>query len=94
MKDKKVKKKTNPTAKKTNTVRKSAKAAKGKARTSPKKAKVKIKKIVQAEQKEQTINLRGSHKGTFNTHDLMHAPVEKTIRMLEKIIAGERLFTM
>jgi len=33
-------------------------------------------------------------KGTFNTHDLMHSPVEKTIRMLEKIISGERLFTM
>jgi hypothetical protein len=31
---------------------------------------------------------------TFNTCDLMNAPVEKTIKMLEKIIAGERLFTM
>ncbi len=31
---------------------------------------------------------------TFNTGDLMHAPVEKTIKMLEKIISGERLFTM
>jgi hypothetical protein len=31
---------------------------------------------------------------TFNTCDLMSAPVEKTIRMLEKIISGERLFTM
>jgi len=35
-----------------------------------------------------------SYKGTFNTHDIMHAPVEKTIKMLEKIISGERLFTM
>ncbi len=33
-------------------------------------------------------------KTTFNTNDLMHAPVEKTIRMLEKIINGERFFTM
>ncbi len=33
-------------------------------------------------------------RGTFNTHDLMHAPVEKTLKMLEKIIAGERYFTM
>ena len=31
---------------------------------------------------------------TFNTTDLMHAPVEKTIRILEKIIKGERFFTM
>ena len=31
---------------------------------------------------------------TFNSTDLMHAPVEKTVRMLEKIIKGERFFTM
>jgi len=31
---------------------------------------------------------------TFNTCDLMSSPVEKAIKMLEKIIAGERLFTM
>ncbi len=31
---------------------------------------------------------------TFNTADLMHAPVEKTVKMLEKIIRGERMFTM
>lgn len=31
---------------------------------------------------------------TFNTNDLMHSPVEKTLRMLEKIINGERYFTM
>ena len=37
---------------------------------------------------------RLSYKGTFNTHDIMHAPVEKTIKMLQKIIAGERIFTM
>jgi hypothetical protein len=33
-------------------------------------------------------------RSTFNTTDLMHSPVEKTIRMLEQIIKGERLFTM
>jgi len=33
-------------------------------------------------------------RSTFNTADLMHAPVEKTLKMLEKIIKGERLFTM
>jgi hypothetical protein len=33
-------------------------------------------------------------KSTFNTHDIMHAPVEKTVKMLDKILAGERLFTM
>jgi hypothetical protein len=31
---------------------------------------------------------------TFNTCDLMNSPVEKTLKMLEKIISGERLFTM
>ncbi|MEW5993574.1 MAG: hypothetical protein AB1744_04170 [Candidatus Zixiibacteriota bacterium] len=31
---------------------------------------------------------------TFNTSDIMHSPVEKTIRILEKIIRGERFFTM
>ncbi len=33
-------------------------------------------------------------RATFNTTDLMHSPVEKTLRMLEKIISGERYFTM
>jgi hypothetical protein len=33
-------------------------------------------------------------RSTFNTSDLMHSPVEKTVKMLEKIIRGERLFTM
>lgn len=33
-------------------------------------------------------------KSTFNTHDIMHSPVEKTIGMLDKILSGERLFTM
>ena len=94
VKDKKIKKKTDLTAKKTDTVKKGAKTARGKARISAKKAKAKTRKTVKAEQKEQNINLRAPHKGTFNTHDLMHAPVEKTIKMLEKIIAGERLFTM
>lgn len=37
---------------------------------------------------------RSVFKSTFNTHDIMHAPVEKTIQMLDKILAGERLFTM
>ena len=33
-------------------------------------------------------------KSTFNTQDIMHAPVEKTLKMLDKILTGERLFTM
>lgn len=33
-------------------------------------------------------------KSTFNTHDIMHSPVEKTLKMLDKILQGERLFTM
>ena len=31
---------------------------------------------------------------TFNSTDLMHSPVEKTVQMIEKIIKGERFFTM
>lgn len=37
---------------------------------------------------------REAVRGTFNTSDIMHAPVEKTLRILEKIISGERFFTM
>lgn len=33
-------------------------------------------------------------RSTFNTGDIMHSPVEKTLKILEKIIKGERLFTM
>ncbi len=33
-------------------------------------------------------------RSTYNTTDIMHSPVEKTVRILEKIIRGERLFTM
>ena len=33
-------------------------------------------------------------RSTFNTADLMHSPVEKTLKMLEQIINGERFFTM
>jgi hypothetical protein len=33
-------------------------------------------------------------RSTFNTADIMHSPVEKTLKILEKIIKGERLFTM
>ncbi len=33
-------------------------------------------------------------RSTFNTADIMHSPVEKTLKILEKIINGERLFTM
>lgn len=31
---------------------------------------------------------------TFNEDDIMHAPMGKTLKLLEKIIKGERLFTM
>lgn len=37
---------------------------------------------------------RDAIRHTFNTSDIMHSPVEKAIWMLEKIIKGERLFTM
>jgi hypothetical protein len=54
----------------------------------------KIKKTEPPKEKIQVVIPKLAYKGTFNTHDIMHAPVEKTIKMLEKIIAGERLFTM
>lgn len=37
---------------------------------------------------------REKTRSTFNTADLMHSPVEKTVKMLEKIINGDRMFTM
>jgi hypothetical protein len=37
---------------------------------------------------------RDAVRSTFNTADIMHSPVEKTVRILEKIIKGERFFTM
>jgi len=33
-------------------------------------------------------------KSTFNTHDIMHSPVEKTFQMIDDILSGRRLFTM
>ena len=33
-------------------------------------------------------------RSTYNSSDIMHAPVEKTVKILQKIIKGERLFTM
>ncbi len=33
-------------------------------------------------------------RSTYNTTDIMHSPVEKTVRIIEKIIRGERFFTM
>lgn len=37
---------------------------------------------------------REAVRSTFNTTDIMHSPVEKTLKILEQIIKGERLFTM
>jgi len=37
---------------------------------------------------------REATRSTYNTCDLMNAPVEKVIAMLDKILAGERLFTL
>ena len=33
-------------------------------------------------------------KSTYNTHDIMHSPVEKTLKILDMILTGQRLFTM
>lgn len=44
--------------------------------------------------KSNFVSAREVVRNTFNTADIMHAPVEKTLKMLEKIIKGERLFTM
>ncbi len=37
---------------------------------------------------------RDAARMTFNPCDIMNSPVEKTLKMIEKIISGERLFTM
>jgi len=37
---------------------------------------------------------RDSVKVTYNTHDIMHSPAEKTLKMLQKIISGEKMFTI
>ncbi len=37
---------------------------------------------------------RDSVKVTYNTHDIMTSPAEKTLKMLQKIISGEKMFTM
>ena len=31
---------------------------------------------------------------TYNIHDIMYSPAEKTLKMLQKIISGEKMFTM
>ena len=72
---------------------------KTKAKSTPKNkaakaAKRETRKTQQPKEKSPVVFPKLSYKGTFNTHDIMHAPVEKTIKMLEKIISGERLFTM
>jgi len=33
-------------------------------------------------------------KTTYNMHDIMHAPAEKTLKILQRIISGEKMFTM
>lgn len=33
-------------------------------------------------------------RSTYNPYDIMHSPVEKTVRILTKIVRGERMFTM
>ncbi len=97
MKDKKPKSKANSNTKKSVTTRKRAKAGKSEAEASSratKPTKTRAKKAVQSKHKGQVVYLKEPRKSTVNTHDLMHAPVEKTIKMLEKIISGEQLFTM
>lgn len=96
MKQKNVKKKANSTARKSSSIQKKTEIVKARAKTATKPAarKPAVKVIETSKRKERVVYQKEAFKGTFNTHDIMHAPVEKTIRMLEKIIAGERLFTM
>lgn len=79
------------------TVKASAKTAPAKA--APKSVVVKVSMNVPAKAKRPTevpdgLPKKYFIKSTFNTHDIMHSPVEKTINMLDKILSGERLFTM
>ncbi|MBI5869204.1 MAG: hypothetical protein HZB43_13105 [candidate division Zixibacteria bacterium] len=72
-------------------ISKDLKAAKGPQKKAPKLEPVVIKHTGSSPDEPPR---RSIFKSTFNTHDIMHAPVEKTIQMLDKILAGERLFTM
>ena len=63
-------------------------------RTIKRKNNVEKKKKNNRHKKSQPKYVREVIRTTFNTTDLMHAPVEKTLRMLEKIISGERYFIM
>jgi hypothetical protein len=44
--------------------------------------------------KKQAFASRELKRQTFNASDLMHSPMGKTAKMVQKIIKGERLFTM
>lgn len=101
MKTRKSSARTSKPAAKKNTAKRSATSgttrraqAKPKAKTTAAKAVPTLQPTKTAAEKASSVYTRNRYKGTFNTHDIMHAPVEKTIRMLEKIISGERLFTM
>ena len=94
MKEKKAKKKANPAPKKPSTVKKKAKTGVNKKASKPKVTPTRGSLAAVQRRKEQMALMKDPFKGTFNTHDIMHAPVEKTVKMLEKIISGERLFTM
>jgi len=78
---------------------KSSKKSSGKGSKTPARATVKVsmvKPVVVNAVKEPPEGLPKKYflKSTFNTHDIMHSPVEKTLKMLDKILQGERLFTM
>jgi len=96
MKAKRAKKDAGSSAKKSPSVKKITRAEQAKGRTpvAPRDKKALATAMDALKRKDQIAFHKEPFKGTFNTHDIMHSPVEKTIRMLEKIIAGERLFTM
>jgi hypothetical protein len=96
MKAKRAKKDTGSSAPKSPLVKKTMRTEKPKSetQTAPKGKNAHSAATDAPKRKDPIVFRKEPHKGTFNTHDIMHSPVEKTIRMLEKIIAGERLFTM
>jgi hypothetical protein len=52
------------------------------------------KKVRLADSRAGAARLRQAYRETFNASDIMQAPTEKSVRILQWILNGERYFTM
>ena len=58
------------------------------------KAKINAERRRNTRLKNTKIIKRESYKATYHQGDIMHSPVEKSLRMINQILRGERGFTM